>query len=485
MNFLQSTDRRQFLAAANMGLTSVALGSLLHQTGTAASRDAAASSQPHLRPKAKNVIWIFLVGGLSHMESFDPKPALNRFAEQSIRQSPFQNVLNSPLRERLRDFTGGETLRQKILPLQVGYRQHGESGIEVSDWWPHVASRIDDIAVVRSMWTSDNNHSAQLQFHTGRHRLDGSNLPTVGAWVHYGLGSLSDDLPQFIVIGKRPAETAGGNLVHAAGYLGPEHEGVKLEVDGDSPLPFASPGPEVYREEQQGQLQLLRRLNQLSALEYPSDTELRARLRSYELAFRMQTSVPELLQFDQETEQTHQLYGMDDSATLSFGRVCLAARRLVERGVRFVQIYHGANGGAGAWDAHKGLRTRYNKLCRDADKPIAGLLTDLKQRGLLDETVVVFASEFGRTPGLQDSKMGRDHHPYGFSVWLSGAGLQGGLVHGATDELGFHAVEHPHYVTDIHATVLHLLGLQPHRLQFPGQKRLEMDYGRTIEQILV
>ena len=483
MGIMRAT-RRAFLADLGMGFTGVALGSLLHQDGVAAPADSTLLGQPHFEPKAKSVIWIFLVGGLSHMESFDPKPALNEYADQAIQESPYQNVLDSPLRQRLRDFTGGETLRHTLFPLQVGFRPRGKSGIEVSDWWPHVGSCIDEIAVVRSMWTSDNNHSAQLQFHSGRHRLDGSNLPTIGAWVHYGLGSLSDDLPQFIVIGKRPAEAAGGNLVHAAGYLGPEHEGVKLEVDPENPLPFASPGPEVYQEEQQRQFQLLHRLNQLTAVQYPSDEALRARIRSYELAFRMQASLPELFEFDQEAENTHRLYGLDDPETRSFGQVCLTARRLVERGVRFVQIYHGANGGAGEWDAHKELRTRYTKVCREADRPIAGLLTDLKRRGLSDETVVVFASEFGRTPGLQGTALGRDHHPYGFSVWLSGAGVQGGVVHGATDELGFHAVEDPHYVTDIHATVLHLLGLESHRLNFAGQQRLEMDYGRPIQKIL-
>ncbi len=334
----------------------------------------------------------------------------------------------------------------------------------------------------RSLWTTDNNHGAQLQFHTGRHVLEGQ-FPTIGSWVHYGLGSLNDDLPQFIVLGTPIADCCGGLGGHGASYLGPEHDGVQLSVDPLNPLPFATPGREVLREEQANEFELMGRLNRVSAVKYPDDPALRARIKSYELAFRMQMAVPEVLRLDDDSPGTHRLYGLDQNPTRPFGQLCLTARRLVERGVRFVQIFHGSNGGAGAWDAHSGLRQNHAAQCAQVDRPIAGLLTDLKQRGLLDETIVVWATEFGRTPGSQGGD-GRDHHPFGFSVWMAGGGLKGGTAHGATDELGFHAVEHRHYLTDIHATVLHQLGLDPRRLEVPGHKRLEIDFGQPIREII-
>jgi len=227
---------------------------------------------------------------------------------------------------------------------------------------------------------------------------------------------------------------------------------------------------------------LLGRLNGLAAVEYPSDARLRARIKSYELAFRMQTSIPETLKFENETEATRRLYGLDDPVTSPFGMQLLAARRFVERGVRFIQVQHGA-GGAGAWDAHGGLKGNHSTNCKAVDQPIAGLLTDLKRTGLLKETIVVFASEFGRTPGSQGSD-GRDHHIYGFSVWMAGGGLKGGVVHGRTDEIGFHAVEDRHYVTDVHATILHQLGLDSRKLEIPGRKRLDVDHGTPIRPII-
>jgi hypothetical protein len=222
-------------------------------------------------------------------------------------------------------------------------------------------------------------------------------------------------------------------------------------------------------------------LNRLAGIDYPDDPALRARIKSYELAFGMQTAVPETLQLDKESEATRKLYGMDQGVTRPFGQLCLAARRLVERGVRFVQVFHGGGGG-GAWDAHSGLKQNHATLSAQVDLPIAGLLKDLKQRGMLNDTVVVWGTEFGRSPGAQGD--GRDHHPQGFCAWLAGAGIKGGTVHGATDEIGFHAVEHRHYVTDIHATVLHLLGLDARKLEVPGRKRLEMDYGKVIREII-
>ena len=482
--------RRAFLADVGMGFTGLALGAMLHRDGIAraAEHDAWSppSGEPHFAPKAKSVIWIFLIGGMSHMESFDPKPALNEHAGKEIGETPYKDVLNvSFIKDNLRVVVPNDAnghIRHKLYPLQVGYRKHGQSGLEISDWWPHVATCADDLAVVRSAWTTDNNHGAQLQFQTGRHVLEGQ-FPTIGSWVHYGLGSLNDNLPQFVVLGTPIADCCGGFGAHGANYLGPRHNGVQLSVDPKNPLPFATPGGERYQEEQRSEFQLLGRLNKLAAVEYPDDAAMRARIQSYELAFHMQTAVPNVVNYEAEAEHTRRLYGLDQKETETFGRQCLVARRLVEQGTRFVQIFHGSNGGAGEWDSHGNLKNSHSKLCGQVDKPIAGLLKDLKRCGLLDETLVVIGTEFGRTPGAQGSD-GRDHHPFGFSVVMAGGGLKGGIAHGRTDELGFHAVEDRHYVTDIHATVLHQMGLDPRRLEVPGRKRLEMDFGQPIKQII-
>jgi hypothetical protein len=458
-----------------MGLTGLALGAMLQRDALAGRVD----GRPQFPARAKSVIWYFMLGGTSHVESFDPKPALNEYAGKTIDESPFGSaVLESPFyRDNVRDFAGvPRDLMPTLYPLQIGFRKRGESGIEISDWWPHLGERIDDIAVIRSMWTTDNDHAAQLQFHTGRHIFDGF-YPSIGSWVHYGLGSLNDNLPQFVVMGPPPGDCCGGVGAHDGSYLGPEHSGIRLALDPKQPLPFATPGDSVSIEERRAQLDLLNELNGLAGVEYPNDAALRARIKSYELAFRMQMSVPDVVRVEDESEATQQLYGLDDPATQQVGRQSLIARRLVERGVRFVQIYDDG------WDAHTKLLQNHSTRCRAVDKPIAGLLTDLKQRGLLDETIVVWATEFGRTPGTEKSD-GRDHHPYGFSVWMAGGGIRGGVAHGATDELGFHAVEDRHYVTDVHATLLHQLGLDPESLEVPGHKRLEIDFGHPIEAIL-
>jgi hypothetical protein len=477
-------NRRQWLADGGLGFTGLVLGAMLHRDGYGALPDAVPFGRPHFAPKAKNVIWFFMNGGTSHLESFDPKPALNKYAGKTIDESPFgPTILDSPFyRKNVRDFGGKpRALMAQIYPLQVGFRQRGESGIEVSDWWPHVGNCIDDIAVVRSMWTTDNDHAAQLQFHTGRHIFDGF-YPSIGSWVHYGLGSLNDNLPQFVVMGPPPGDCCGGTGAHDGSYLGPQHAGVAMNLDPDKPMPFATPGDSVGLRERRDQLDLLQDLNRLTSIEYPGDANLQARIKAYELAFRMQMSVPEVVDLNKESEETHALYGLDQKETRGMGRQALAARRLVERGVRFVQVYDGGGGGGG-WDAHTKLKQNHTKNCGRVDKPIAGLLKDLKRRGLMDETLVVWATEFGRTPGAEKSD-GRDHHPYGFSVWMAGGGLKAGIAHGATDEIGFHACEDRHYVTDIHATILHQLGLDPRRLEVPGHKRLEIDFGKPIEGII-
>jgi hypothetical protein len=471
-------NRRSFLG----GFSGLALSAMLHRDGYFPSESSPWSppdGRPHFPPRAKSVIWMFMNGGMSHMESFDPKPMLNRYAGMTIGESPFRDV-QDPEKLRLarvvvvNDANGQQ--RNRLYPLQVGFSKRGQCGMEISDWFPHIGGCADDIALIRSLYTTDDNHGAQTQFHSGRHMLDGE-FPTLGAWVHYGLGSLNDNLPQFVSMGRREYWNARDGH-----YLGPVHDAVPIRVDPANPLDYGRPQSDLTADEQRVGFDLVARLNRQRQRQFPQDPALTARIQAYELAFRMQRSLPDVLNFNQETEATKRLYGLDRPETRDFGTQLLASRRLVERGVRFVQIQHGA-GGAGAWDAHGGLRANHARNCLAVDKPVAGLLQDLKRRGLLDETIIVFATEFGRTPGSQGAD-GRDHHIFGFSSWMAGGGLKGGVVHGATDDIGFHATEHRHYVTDVHATILRLLGLDSRRLELPTRKRLEIDHGQPIRQIM-
>jgi len=466
-------SRRRYLLQSALGFGSLALGGIV-----AAEEHKKPTGEPHFQPKAKRVIWLFMRGGVSHMESFDPKPALNKFAGKSVSDTPHANVLDPENFKNLRvvvvDDANGKD-RKTIYPLQTGYKKYGQSGVEISDWFPHIGSCADDIAFIRSMWTTDNNHGAQVQFHSGRHMLD-PRVPTIGAWLNYGLGSLSDNLPQFINIGPRFFDKRDGH------YLGPAYDAVNLKINPKNPLDYAAPHGGMNSDQQRRNLNFTNQLNHLAGEQYPGDAALQARIKSYELAFRMQTAVPEVLDFKNESKETRELYGLDQPETKAFGQQLLAARRFSERGVRFIQIMHG-DGAAGAWDNHSGLRKGHARLSKQVDLPTSGLLKDLKQRGLLDDTIVVFATEFGRTPGSQGAD-GRDHHPFGFSVWMAGGGVKGGVVHGATDELGFHAVENPHYVTDVHATINQLMGIDPRRLEVPGYKRLDSDYGHPIDEII-
>jgi hypothetical protein len=478
-----------FLADFGMGFTGLALGAMLARDGIVKGETAAPWSPPdgsaHFTPKATSVIWIFLSGGYSHMETFDPKPELTKYEGKTFADTPYPDPLQSPVHDK-RSRSVVPMKRDAyatIYPMQVGFAKHGQSGIEITDWWPHLAKCVDDIAFVRNMWTTDNDHAAENQMHTGRHRLD-EIQPSIGAWVHYGLGSMNDNLPDYAVIGgpTRPDT----RISIGSYYLGPKHAGVPLVLDPNNPLAYGQRSPDVLAQEQANEFALINRLNGLAAVEYPADESLRARIRAYELAFRMQMAVPEALDLAQETNETHKTYGTDNESTKLAAERCIAARRLVERGVRFVQLYPSPYG---VWDSHTQLKENHTKLCAQVDQPVAALLKDLKQRGLWDETLVVFCTEFGRTPGVQTNfsggrKDGRDHHPHGFTVWFAGAGIKGGMVHGETDELGFHAIEPGHYVTDIHATVLHLLGLDPRRLEVPGRKRLEIDFGKPISEIL-
>ena len=471
--------RRAFLADLGLGFTGMALGAMFARDGLGSPAAwTPPDGSPHFAPKAKHVIWLFMNGGVSHLESFDYKPEITKHAGKTIAETPYADVQNPTKlaleRAPVPDANGLQ--RNVLFPLQTGFRRHGQSGMEISDFFPHTARNADRIAVVRSMWTTDSNHGAQTQFHTGRHMLDPAQ-PTLGGWVHYGLGSINEELPQFISIGFREYWNRKDGL-----YLGPAHDAVPLRIDPANPLDFGRPERPFSPQAQSIGFDLVSRLDRATAVEYPDDPATAARIASYELAHSMQQSVPRVVDFSDETEETKRLYGLDLPHCRDFGMQLLAARRFVERGGRFIQSQHGG-GGAGAWDAHGGLKANHSNLALAVDQPIGGLLEDLARRGLLDETIVLFASEFGRTPGTQGSD-GRDHHPFAFSVWMAGGGIKGGVVHGATDELGFHAVEDRHYVTDIHATILKQLGLDSHKLEIPGRKRLAIDHGMPIDAIL-
>ena len=473
-----------FLADVGMGFTGLALGALLQQDGIVRGEEtwAPPTGKPHHAPRAKTVIWVFLSGGYSQMETFDPKPALNKYAGKTFQQTPYEDPFQSPLHD-IRSRSVIEKVREKyatIFPMQVGYQKHGQNGIEITDWWPHLASCVDDLTFVRNMWTTDNDHAAENQIHTGRHMLD-ETQPSIGSWVKYGLGSINDNLPQFVVLGG--PTRADTRKSFEANYLGPEHEGIPLALDPNNPLPYGKRGPQILANEQRHEFELINRLNGLAQVEYPDDANLRARIQAYELAYRMQAAVPEAIEMTQETAATQKLYGLDQASTKVAGQRLLAARRLAERGARFIQVYPTPYG---KWDSHKKLKSLHAQMSEKVDKPIAGLIKDLKQRAMLDDVLVVFCTEFGRTPAIEERSGGtdgRDHHPHGFTVWLAGAGLKPGYVHGATDELGFHALQPGHYVTDLHATVLDLMGLDGRRLAIPGRKRLEIDHGQPIRDL--
>lgn len=490
-------SRRTFLADTGLGFTGLALAAMLADDmladgGLVRAAEtpphgspapfAPPDGKPHFAPRAKSVIWIFLCGGVSHVESFDPKPALNTYAGKSIDDTPYKNTLDpAKVFKNLVGINPNHGGRKLLMGLNTGVRRYGQSGLAVGDWFANIGQCADDLAVVRSLWTCHNDHGTQLTWHTGRHPREGE-YPTIASWISYGLGSLNDNLPKYVVLGEPTGDCCGGSWTHGAGYLGPEHAGVRLKPEAAEPLPFVKPaGAGVLPEEQAAQFSLIGRLNRLAGIEYPDDPKLRARIKSYELAFGMQMAVPEVLDLAGETLDTQRLYGLDRPTTQPFGKLCLSARRLVERGVRFVQLFHGGGGG-GAWDAHGGIKANHSQLAAQVDLPVAGLLRDLKRRGMLEDTIVVFGTEFGRTPGAQGD--GRDHHPNAFSAWLAGGGLRSGITHGATDDIGFYATEHPHYVTDIHATVLHQLGINARQLEVPGRRRLDIDYGEVIREII-
>jgi hypothetical protein len=393
-------------------------------------------------------------GGPSHLDTFDPKPALDRLAGRPIPDS-FGEVITAM----------GE-FRSPILPSRRTWKQHGQSGLWVSDWLPQVAQCADELAVIRSCWADGINHSTGVcQMNTGSIL---AGRPSLGSWVSYGLGTENANLPAFVVLQDTPAQVINGPRNWGAGFMPAVHQGVRMQ-GGSEPIPHLNTPEGLTAAQQQGKLGFLDRLNRRFAAGHPEQTDLEARIASYELAFRMQAEAPEAVDLSRESAATRRLYGLDEAETATFGRMCLQARRLVERGVRFVQLYSGAGS---RWDAHENLEKNHGGLFRQTDVPIAGLLQDLRSRGLLDDTLVVWGGEFGRTP-MSEKGTGRDHNPTGFTMWMAGGGVQGGQVIGSTDEVGLRAVEDRLHVHDLHATILWLMGLDAMRLVYPHQGRPE------------
>lgn len=443
-------SRRQMLLDTGTGFGALALASLLPDT--AVSSPSAAVS--HFVPRAKSVIFLFMEGGPSHMDLFDPKPELNRLAGQPLppgykRVVTAMGEINSPL-----------------LASQRKWQQHGESGLWMSDWIPHISTCADDIAVIRSCWTNGINHSGGVcQMNTGTPL---AGRPSLGAWVNYGLGTENQNLPAFVVMTDNKSQVTNGPRNWGTGFMPSSYQGTQLQV-GDEPIANLNNPKGISVERQRLKLDLLNDLNQQHLQPRPYQTDLEARIRSYELAFRMQARAPEAIDLAAESQATQEMYGIDDPLTEAYGRNCLLARRLVERGVRFVQLYHGAGS---KWDAHSGIEANHTKMCKQMDKPVAALIHDLKQRGLLDETLVVWGGEFGRTP-MSEKGDGRDHNPTGFTMFFAGGGVQGGQTIGATDDLGFHAVEDRLHVHDLHATILYLLGIDHMKLTYLHKGRPE------------
>lgn len=446
--------RRQMLVRSGSGLASVALAQLLASESLGAESLGAESLEVgHHSARVKSVIWLFMEGGPSHIDLFDPKPLLNQLDGQPIPGSFHLPVTSA---------TGSH--RMPLVRSPRKWRQRGQSGLWISDWYPEIAEHADDMAVIRSCWSDGLNHVGSVrQMNTGSVL---AGRPSLGAWVSYGLGSGNRNLPTFVCL-TDDKTVRGGATNWGSGFLPANYQGTMLQRQGPPILDLAPPSP-ISGPRQENRHEYFRRLNQHHLSGRPGESPLAARIESYELAYRMQASAPEAVDLSQESDKTRSQYGLDDDATATFGRNCLLARRLVERGVRFIELYCGSGSG---WDGHSALESNHSKWCRVSDKPIAGLLTDLKARGLLDETLVVWGGEFGRTPfsdtGAPGGKdYGRDHNPWGFTIWMAGGGIRGGRTIGATDEIGFRATEDRCHVHDIHATILHMLGLNHRSLTF-------------------
>ena len=463
-------DRRQFLRTAGCGFGAIALSALLADDGLLAEEPAAdplAPKKPHFEPTAKRVIFLFMSGGPSHVDTFDPKPELTRLHGQPLPAS------FGPVKTR----RGVD--KNKLHASKRTFKKHGKSGIEVSDWFPHVGGCVDDICLLRGCYGDSVTHPESVYLMNTGSILMGR--PSLGAWASYGLGSENRNLPAFVVLPDPGGWPKGGAPAWGNGYLPAAYQGTLLK-GGQSPVLNLDTPAGVSSAQQRKTLDFVAMGNRDHAAARPGDSELSARIAAYELAFRMQSHAPQVLDLAKETDETKNLYGLDRKETAEFGTRCLMARRMVESGVRFVQVYSGDTNG---WDGHSDLEGNHSKLALASDKPVAGLLTDLKRRGLLKDTLVVWGGEFGRTP-MSEGANGRDHNPHGFSMWLAGGGVKGGQVIGATDDIGLRAADGKTHVHDIHATVLHLLGFHHRKLTYlhnGRRERLTDNGGNVIEAV--
>nr|WP_040591948.1 DUF1501 domain-containing protein [Schlesneria paludicola] len=467
---LNELTRRHFLGRVGTGLGATALASLLQRDAVAgpAGRD-------HFPAKVKRVIWMFQSGAPSQMELFDHKPRLAEFHKQELPAS-------IRMGQRLTGMTSGQS-SFPVVASKFQFAQHGQSGMWMSELLPYTSKIVDDLCLIRSMHTEAINHDPAITFIQTGSQLPGR--PSFGSWVDYGLGTMNENLPAFVVMISKSGTKGQGLLARlwGSGFLPSEHQGVKLRGVGDPVLYLSDP----QGMDREGRRQMLDGLAELNQLEFADvgDPEIKARIAQYELAFRMQSSVPELMDLSQESEKTFEMYGEDARKPGSYAANCLLARRLVERGVRFIQLYHRD------WDHHGGLPERMVQQCKETDQASAALVQDLKQRGLLDETLVIWSGEFGRTVYCQgaitDTTYGRDHHPRCFSLWMAGGGVKGGLTFGETDDYSYNIVRDPVHVHDLQATILHQLGIDHTRLtyRFQGRDfRLTDVHGRVVNEIL-
>ncbi len=461
------STRREMLCRAANGFGGLAL---LHMMSAGA---AAAPRKTHHEPKAKSVIFLFMDGGPSQIDTFDPKPRLDRDHGKSLPFKPPTTVFN---------------ISDKILKSPFSFKRHGQSGAWVSDLFPHVAECVDDMAIIRSMVADHSEHTAANYFMHSGSGFQGR--PSMGAWAVYGLGSESENLPGFVVL-ESGLVPPGGMDCFGSGFLPATYQGTMFRR-GEHPIADLKP-LESDPAHQRRKLDLLAKLNAGVLERFGAVSEIDATISNYEMAFRMQKAVPDLIDISKETEATRKLYGIDEEITSEFGRECLLARRLVERGVRFIELLTPARKGIDRWDQHGSLESGHKVNAQSTDKPIAGLWKDLKSRGLLDRTLVVWGGEFGHTPCAQFpdggyvSHVGRDHNPFGFTMWMAGGGVKPGIVHGATDDYGYFAVENKVHVNDLHATMLHLLGIDHLRLtyRYSGRDmRLTDVAGNVVKEVL-
>jgi hypothetical protein len=468
-------DRREFLGWVPHGLAGAALATLLQREQARAAMPSSRPA-PHHAPRARRAIHICACGGVSQVDTFDHKPELERLHGRSLTTSERPDVF----------FGQVGLLRRSDWP----FRRRGASGLWISDLFPHLAEVADELTMIHSMVADTSNHTpATFQENTG-FRLNG--FPTLGSWLSYGLGSESDNLPTFVVLPDARGVPAGGSINWSNGFLPAQHQGVALRSQG-VPLDDLFPARPLPSDEEHATRWLLDEMNRRHGEQRPGEDALAARMRSYELAARMQLSVPEVANLEQETEATRRLYGLDRPESADFGRACLLGRRLLERGVRFVQLFAGGSFGNPRinWDGHENMRQNHGQEALRADRPIAALLKDLRRRGMLDDTLVIFTSEFGRTPFTQSAGdvlgLGRDHNQHGFTAWLAGGGAKPGIAYGSTDDVGYRAVENLVTWPDFHATVLHLLGIDHERLTFYHngiQRRLTNVHGHVVSAVV-